>query len=197
MCRSKTISSNENADRRRGRPDHLRGTRDPGASRDPNALTTRPLFIGRLAALAGVKPDTVRFYERRGLLPKPRRMASSYRVYDEAALAQLRFIRKAQSLGFSLDEIRRILSLRGHGRKTCRCVLAMAEVTLSEAKRKLEELQKFHDALAANLKRWRGQTRGPIAAEFCALIESTAGESMDSSGRSTNELRKLSRIERR
>jgi DNA-binding transcriptional MerR regulator len=121
-----------------------------------------------------VKPDTVRFYERSGLLPKPERMASGYRVYDEAALAQLRFIRKAQSLGFALDEIRRILSLRGQGRETCRCVVAMAEATLSETELRLEQLQKFRDALAANLKRWRRQTRGPLAAEFCALIESAA-----------------------
>jgi DNA-binding transcriptional MerR regulator len=121
-----------------------------------------------------VKPDTVRFYERSGLLPKPQRMASGYRVYDETALVQLRFIRKAQSLGFSLDEIRRILSLRGQGRETCRCVLAMAEATLAETKTKLKELQKFRDALAANLKRWRRQTRGPMAAQFCALIESSA-----------------------
>jgi MerR family transcriptional regulator, copper efflux regulator len=136
-------------------------------------VNAKQFLIGGLAKLAGVKPDTIRFYERSGLLPKPQRMASGYRVYDEAALSQVRFIRKAQSLGFTLDEVRRILSLRGHGRETCRCVAAMAEATLAETKTKLGELQKFHDALAANLKRWRRQTRGPMAAEFCALIEST------------------------
>ena len=85
-------------------------------------MSERPLLIGRLAKLAGVKSDTVRFYERSGLLPKPLRTASAYRVYDDAALKQLRFIKKAQSLGFSLDEVGRILHLRGQGGRTCRAV---------------------------------------------------------------------------
>jgi len=70
------------------------------------------LLIGELARLAGVKRDAVRFYERSGLLARPVRSANGYRAYDETALARLRFIQKAQSLGFSLDEVKRILSLR-------------------------------------------------------------------------------------
>jgi len=131
------------------------------------------MLIGQLAKLAGVTADTVRFYERSGLLPKPLRTENGYRVYDEAALNLVRFIRKAQSLGFSLDEIRRILSLRGHGRETCRCVIAMADATLSETEHKLRELTKFKNALATNLARWKRKRRGPIAAEFCTLIESS------------------------
>ena len=134
-------------------------------------MNERPLLIGRLAKLSGVKPDTIRFYERSGLLPKPFRTASGYRVYDDAALKQVRFIRKAQSLGFSLDEIRRIMSLRGQGRETCRCVIAMAEATLAETEVKLKEMQAFRNALATNLRRWKKVSRGPIAAEFCVLIE--------------------------
>lgn len=131
----------------------------------------KPLLIGRLAKLSGVKPDTIRFYERSGLLPKPSRTASGYRVYDDAALSRMRFIRKAQSLGFSLDEIRRIMSLRGQGKETCRCVIAIAEATLAETEAKLQELSKFKQTLTTNLTRWKQKTRGPIAAEFCALIE--------------------------
>src|SRR6516164_3239559 len=143
MRGSKTVSNNENADRSGGRPDRLRRTRHTGASRAANTLKKRPLLIGRLAGLAGVKPDTIRFYERSGLLPKPQRIANGYRFYDQAALSQVRFIKKAQSLGFSLDEIRRILSLRGQGRETCSCVIAMAEATLTETQTKLKELQRF------------------------------------------------------
>lgn len=133
----------------------------------------KPLLIGRLAKLAGVKPDTIRFYERSGLLPKPSRTPSDYRVYDDAALNQVRFIRKAQSLGFSLDEIHRIMSLRGQGRETCRCVIAMAEATLAETETKLKELREFKDTLTTNLTRWKRKRHGPMAAEFCALIEAT------------------------
>lgn len=136
-------------------------------------MSDRPLLIGRLAKLAGVKSDTIRFYERSGLLPKPSRTASAYRVYDDATLKQLRFIKKAQSLGFSLDEVRRILHLRG-GNGTCRAVLAIAEATLEETEVKLRELQSFHDLLATNVKRWRKlPARRKCAAEFCDLVESS------------------------
>ena len=134
----------------------------------------KPLLIGQLAKLAGVKPDSVRFYERSGLLPKPRRLVSGYRVYDEAALRRLRFIKRAQSLGFSLGEIKRILSLRGEGKTTCRCVLGIAEATLSDTENKLKELQTFRDALRQHVECWqtRSKAGGRMAAEFCALIES-------------------------
>lgn len=136
------------------------------------------LLIGQLAKAAGVKPDSVRFYERSGLLPKPERRASGYRVYEEAALRRLRFIKKAQALGFSLDEIRRILRLRSQGQPACECVVRMAEATLSETERKLRELQNFAEGLRQNLQHWR-QVAGRkghgnnCVAEFCGLIESS------------------------
>ena len=135
---------------------------------------SEPLRIGQLAAAAGIKSDSVRFYERSGLPPKPSRSANGYRMYDDAALKRLRFIKRAQSFGFSLDEVRRILSLRGEGKTTCRTVLAIAEATLAETEAKLRDLQKFRDSLAANVKRWRNVPAGrKCAAEFCDLIESS------------------------
>ena len=71
--------------------------------------------------------------------PAATRTAAGYRAYDEAAARQLRFVKKAQALGFSLDEIRRILSLRGGGKKTCERVLAIAEATLEETERRLTD----------------------------------------------------------
>ena len=71
-------------------------------------MATDSLLIGELARQSGVKPDTVRFYEREGLLAAPARTAAGYRVYDSAARDRIRFIKRAQALGFSLDEIRRI-----------------------------------------------------------------------------------------
>ena len=142
------------------------------------ANSEEKLLIGRLADLAAVKSDTIRFYERSGLLPKAERTASGYRVYDEAALKRVRFIKKAQSLGFTLDEIRRILSLRGSGRETCRCVISMAEATLAETQEKLGEMQRFVDALSKNLTRWRKVSgkRAHMADEFCKLIESSSAQ---------------------
>lgn len=133
----------------------------------------KPRLIGQLAKLAGVKPDSVRFYERSGLLPAPRRTDSGYRVYDEEALKQLCFIKRGQSLGFTLDEVKRILSLRGEGKTTCRCVLAIAEATLSKTAQKLRELQEFHDRLNQALAAWKKNAarRRRSHAEFCDLIE--------------------------
>ena len=137
---------------------------------------TETLLIGELARQAGVKADTVRFYEKQGLLSKPTRTAAGYRVYDEAALKQLRFIKQAQSLGFSLQEVHRILNLRGEGKTTCRCVLAIAEATLSETEAKLRELEQFRNNLREHVEQWRSRTTGggKMASEFCRLIESSA-----------------------
>ena len=134
----------------------------------------KPLLIGQLAKLAGVKPDTVRFYERTGLLPRPTRSPSGYRVYDQAAARQLQFVKKAQTLGFSLDEIRRILSLQGGGQKTCERVLAIAEATLDDTERRLRDLQAFRDGLVRTVAKWRKQTKRACVSEFCALIESAS-----------------------
>lgn len=137
---------------------------------------SRQMLIGQLAKDVGVKSDTVRFYEKQGLLTKPARTPAGYRVYDEADAKRLRFIKQAQSLGFSLLEIRRILNLRGGGTTTCRCVLAIAEATLSEAEAKLKELEDFRNGLKKRVQQWKRETKngGRMAAEFCALIESSA-----------------------
>lgn len=141
----------------------------------------KPLLIGQLAKLAEVKSDSVRFYERSGLLPKPQRLASGYRAYDEAALRRLRFIKQAQSLGFSLDEIKRILRLRGEGSETCRCVIAIAEATLSETEEKLRELRQFHDRLKQAVTDWKRSAarHRQCHAEFCDLIEGSASANQD------------------
>lgn len=132
-------------------------------------------LIGCLAKRAGVKTDTIRFYERSGLIPKTERKASGYRVYGEIALKRLLFIKKAQSLGFSLDEVRRILNLRGQGSETCQCVISMAETKLTEMVEKLREMERFTEALSKNLMRWHkiSGERRHVANEFCQLIEST------------------------
>lgn len=139
-----------------------------------NKRNTNPLRIGQLAKLAGVKPDSVRFYERSRLLPKPARLASGYRVYDEAALKRLQFIKQAQALGFSLDEVGRILRLREQGKPACQAVVAMAEATLAEKEGQLKELETFTRGLRRHVERWRKFSAGgkKCAAEFCELIES-------------------------
>ncbi len=139
-------------------------------------MSSNSLLIGELARQSGVKSDTVRFYEREGLLSPPARTAAGYRVYDYSALGRIRFIKRAQKLGFTLDQIRQILSLQGNRPATCQCVLRMAESSLAEVETKLRDLQAFRDALAKNVTEWRKSgARKNRAAEFCALIEDSGG----------------------
>jgi DNA-binding transcriptional MerR regulator len=114
-----------------------------------SATTTQPvrgLRVGELAAAAGVAADTVRYYERAGLLPPPPRTASGYRAYDEAAVDRLRFIQGAQRLGLRLRDIADLLAVRDTG--VCPC--EPAEQLL---RRRLAEL----DAEMARLATLRGQ----------------------------------------
>jgi DNA-binding transcriptional MerR regulator/copper chaperone CopZ len=106
------------------------------------------MTIGRLAATAGVGVETVRFYERSGLVMRPSRpTAGGFRVYDPEAVARIRFIREAQRLGFSLGEIRELLSLRATPGADCRAVRAQAVAKRDEVERKIARLRQMRGAL--------------------------------------------------
>lgn len=130
--------------------------------------------IGELAQQAGVTVQTVRFYERRRLLPEPLRKQSGYRQYGENELKQLRFIRQAKSLGFSLDEIREIIRSRGRGECPCTDVIAMAERHLHDVSEQLEKLEKFKQELCRSIKHWKGAGKQTLSGgAICTLIERT------------------------
>lgn len=109
----------------------------------PTALT-----IGRIAKLAEVNIETVRYYERRGLLPSPPRTESGYRVYDEQSVARLRFIKQAQALGFTLEEIGELLALRVDAETSCDEVRRRAERKTVAVAEKIRSLQAIQSALA-------------------------------------------------
>lgn len=103
--------------------------------------------IGQVARQAGVGVETVRFYEREGLLEEPVRRASGCRQYSEEAIKQIRFIKRAQQLGFSLKEIAELLTLRVDGRTECSQVRERAAAKLAEVELKMVELQRMRQAL--------------------------------------------------
>ena len=105
------------------------------------------LSIGQVARRAGVGVETVRFYEREGLLEEPARRASGYRQYPEAVVKHIRFIKRAQQLGFSLKEIAELLTLRVDGQTECSQVKERAAAKLTEVERKIVELQRMRQAL--------------------------------------------------
>ena len=103
--------------------------------------------IGTLAAAAGVKRDTVRYYERTGLLPAPDRSASGYRLYGDIELERIRFIRTAQHLGFTLAEISTLLALRASESARAADVLCVTESKIAEAKGRIVQLEAIQTAL--------------------------------------------------
>ena len=124
------------------------------------------LTIGKLARQAGVGIDTVRFYERAGLLPKAQRTASGYRLYEPRDADRLRFIRRAKAVGFSLDEIAELLQLNA-GKGTRASVRKLAQHRLDDLNQKLEEMTAIRDALSHLVKRCSGD--GPVSG--CPIIE--------------------------
>jgi DNA-binding transcriptional MerR regulator len=114
------------------------------------------VLIGEIAESAGVPARTVRFYERRGLLPEPRRMPNGYRVYDDTTLTRLRFIRAAQSAGLTLEEIRGIIELREGGSVPCSHVERLLADKRREVRQRRRQLGLLEQELASILDRSQG-----------------------------------------
>ena len=130
--------------------------------------------IGELAKQGGVSVQTVRYYERYGLLEQPKRKPSGYRIYGNTDVHCLRFIRHAQTLGFTLDEIKHILQLSE--RRTCPCgeVLKIGEERLAELQSQIEQLTKFRKQLARAVTQWKKcPEEAPPGDAICILIERT------------------------
>jgi len=133
------------------------------------------MLIGELARRAGVKPQTVRYYETLRLLSPVLRSASGYRTYGAQTLEELRFIRKAQSLGFSLDDVRQILDVARAGRPPCARVLAIAERHLADLDQRITQLSELRNDLARAVNQWRdGGVPSRCASTLCELISEAA-----------------------
>jgi Hg(II)-responsive transcriptional regulator len=101
-----------------------------------------------LAGRAGVNPETLRYYERRGLLDEPPRTLGGYRNYPDAAVELLRSIKRAQDLGFTLDEVEELLHLNGGGPDSCDAARALAEARKADLHERIADLQRMRDSLA-------------------------------------------------
>jgi Hg(II)-responsive transcriptional regulator len=105
------------------------------------------MWIGETAERAGVNVQTLRYYERRGLLPKPPRRASGYREFPDDAVRVVRFIKRAQELGFSLDEVEDLLRLRRGSRLNRKQIRSVAERRVRQIEQKISELGRMRAAL--------------------------------------------------
>ncbi|RME38739.1 MAG: heavy metal-responsive transcriptional regulator [Planctomycetota bacterium] len=118
--------------------------------------------IGEAAAEAGVSASTLRYYEREGLLAPTGRSGAGYRLYDEEAIRRLRFIRSAQAVGFTLEDIRALLELDGQA--PCTAVREILQRRLKQVEDKLADLERVRDTLAEALERCRSSN------ERCAVL---------------------------
>jgi len=125
------------------------------------------LKIGEVARQAGVNLQTIHYYERRGLLPKPPRTESNYRAYPEDAVLRVRFIKRAQELGFTLKEIKELLSLRAAPRTRCADVRNRAEAKVQGIDDKVRTLQAMRRALTRLIGECSG--KGPVTQ--CPILE--------------------------
>ena len=127
------------------------------------------MTVGALAQATGTKPETIRWYEKVGLLPKPPRTSGNYRAYGPAHLDRLSFIRRSRDLGFAIEEVRALLGLADHRDRDCRDVDAIARQHLAEVERKIADLT----SLSAELRSIIGQCSGGKISE-CRIIEALA-----------------------
>lgn len=123
--------------------------------------------IGDLGKATGTKVETIRFYEKTGLLPAPARTAGNYRIYDRDHLNRLSFIRRARDLGFSLDQVKALLSLSDDKNRSCHAVDDIAKAHLAEVERKITDLTSLHTELSRLITQC---SCGTIA--DCRIIES-------------------------
>lgn len=110
------------------------------------------LSIGELSRRTGCHIETIRYYERIGLLPEPRRTQARYRLFGEADVARLSFIRRARELGFGLNEVRALLSLARGGERSCAQARDLAAEHLTEVRAKIADLQTMERVLATTIR---------------------------------------------
>ena len=126
------------------------------------------LTIGQLAKEAGINRESVRFYEAQSLLPEPRRSEAGYRMYSRTAVLRIRFIKSAQNLGFSLKEIKELLSLAGDRATDCADVRALGQIKVNEISQRIRSLESMKRALTVLTESCPG--RG--SATNCPILES-------------------------
>lgn len=135
-------------------------------------MPSQGLTTGRLARESGVTPEAIRYYERRKLLSRPPRSAAGYRRYPEDSVRRVRFIKEAQQLGFTLEEIAELLALRTDARMTCADVKAFADAKVAEIGARIAALESMRQALLSISSAC--DAKGPLSA--CPILDSLDGK---------------------
>ena len=126
--------------------------------------------IGELASRSGVPAKTIRFWEEAGVVPPPSRTSSGYRDYQPAVAERLTFIRHAQSAGFSLDQIRRVLGIGDSGERPCRHVTELIHERLAEVEARIEDLKATRSHLRVLARRAADQDPTQCSG-YCSILD--------------------------
>ena len=130
---------------------------------------SKPFRIGEVARRSGVGIDALRFYEKHGLIDPVGRTESGYRLYDGNVFERLSFIKKAQSVGFRLEEIARIIEESAAGKRPCKDVRRLAAEKLADLEQRIKELQRYRRELKETIAAWEHE--GERDGYVCGLIE--------------------------
>jgi DNA-binding transcriptional MerR regulator len=153
--------------------------------------------IGALAKAVGVSPDTLRHYERKGVLPELERLPNGYRRFPVSMLDRVRLIRRALALGFTLDELARILNVRDRGGAPCRQARELAAKKLSEIEHRLREMKVLRREFRALLKEWDRRLSKTTSGRAYLLETLTANEDIRPACSSRSTFSILQNSERR
>ncbi|MGD9041132.1 MAG: MerR family transcriptional regulator [Desulfobacteraceae bacterium] len=133
------------------------------------------MSIGEVSRKSGVTVQAIRFYERRGLIPKALRMKSGYRQFSPEMIRRLQFIKRAKRLGFTLKEVDQFLALTDEVATDCREIQGLAKEKINQLEQKLRELSRLKDVLVEGVRRCPGE--GPIS--VCPIIDVFSGGDKD------------------
>ena len=145
----------------------------------PRTRTPAPVRIGQIARLCGVSPDTLRHYERMKLLRPSGRTAAGYRVYGADAVARVRLVQAALSMGFTLKELSRLMTERDAGRAPCRAARHLAAAKLRDLEERLAGMVRLRAALRALLARWDARLETTPAGSRAHLLDALASGELD------------------
>jgi DNA-binding transcriptional MerR regulator len=135
-------------------------------------MTSELLLIGEVARQCGISDDTVRHYEKKGLVTPAERTPAGYRRYSAEVITRIRMIRRALRLGFSIDELSRIFRQRAAGKPPCREVRDLAQTKLQQLDEQIAELTALRRSLAATLERWEDRLDVTAEGQPAHLLES-------------------------
>jgi DNA-binding transcriptional MerR regulator len=140
-------------------------------------VTERTFRIGQIAAQAGISRDTVRHYERLGIIAKAARTAGGYRLYSESALERIRFVRNSVRFGFSLKQVGRFLNARDSGRPPCQDVRDAAAQMASDMDRQIDEMIAARTAIQQMLRDWDRRLKATPAGHAARLLDTLTARS--------------------